>query len=197
MIKASTCCSDHVLSSNTETRFWIRVFVGTDHQKLAIRSLFFFFKTLSMATFHISKSQHGSAEHKRLCSCRGKPSVICPASVLHLNRPQVSVWGHISVISSNLIFIFYFFLQLMEMTGLNHPVPTSLKAWPLNPPVCCYCGWGHPTTNMASLWSFPSLSAFYMSFFEPPSGPHPPTAHFQPSARSASVDQSQEAACRS
>lgn len=40
--KASMCFSDLVLSSNTETLFWIRVFIGTDHKKLAICSLFLF-----------------------------------------------------------------------------------------------------------------------------------------------------------
>lgn len=58
--------------------------------------------------------------------------------------------------------------------------PTSIKAWPVDPPVWYCCGRGPPTTYSSALWSVhPPLSAFDVSSFKPPSGPQPCTAYFQ------------------
>lgn len=65
-------------------------------------------------------------------------------------------------------------------------------------PSCLVLLWLRPPhhQHLCSL-VLPPLSAFDLSFFEPPSGPQPCTAHVQRSASPASVDQSQEAARRS
>lgn len=152
---------------------------------------FFFLWPLSVATFHISKSQHGSAEHKRLCSCSGKPSMICFCSAFK----QSTAIGLFMQAHFCYLIQLAFLLPVMRWQvwvsspALKHPVPTSLKAWPLDrrPP---------HHQHLLSLWSFPP--PLYLPFICLSLNPHwGPTAHFQRSASPASADQSQEAASRS
>lgn len=73
-----------------------------------------FLQPLSMVTFHISNSQHGSAEYKRLCSCSGKPSMIC-LPLFSIKTGNRSDYGSALLISYSISFS----LAGMELTCLR------------------------------------------------------------------------------
>lgn len=179
--KASTCCSDLVLSSNTETLFWVRVFIGTDHKKLAICLLFYFFFYDPYPWPHSTSLNPLTAQQNTrgtVAAVENLPRVVLPLSSIETDQ-GVLMETHYCY-PTRFFFCQWWKWQVRVSPAVKDPVPTSLKAWPVDPPVWYCCGWGPPTTYSSALWSVrPPLSAFDVSSLNPPHrGPSPPPPIF-------------------